>query len=627
MPGGPILRRELIAAQRNTELFSNRATTAAMVAVIVGGCIVVWDWWGWDRTSVSGAEGFGLTAFGLVVVMQLVATAGMIPATIAPGIASERDKKTLDALLATRLTSAEVILGALAAGLVKFAIGLLAVVPVLVLVVYLGGIDPRLVALAYAGIISTAFVLAALSIASSAGARSTKRAIAGTLFWMIPWIMPVPTAILLPRFWPAAAAWLVPALLWVLDSSPFAVALNLLGAIRRTTPIGSVLRMIALQTSAAVVLILWAIWRLRPASRAVYDGEGRASLLRSLRTRRRKRPPCYDDPVLWNEIHSMRDMKAIDRISGQIIGLVAIGFIIYLTSWFAIPAFAEVAERGYGPAPTSTSLIMPGYLHPFVRTLVNKLSPGSGLPPATPGEARLEFNIVLREVTAAVAWLYVMMVASAAAEGVAAEKERDTWLGLIATPLSGAEILRAKMIGAVWKCRGLTVPLIAVWIVALLAGALHPLGFLLALLVLGTTSWFFAALGMRASLWAKNRKRAVERVMLPSMVLPSIGYVVPFLPPWSASVLMGFASLPTLLWASLISYDDVAAALGQGTFPQLALVHINTGEGAWKVLAAVLLGLTVHTVGAALLTRASARRFDEAVGRPMRREGEAAVSG
>jgi ABC-type Na+ efflux pump permease subunit len=314
-------------------------------------------------------------------------------------------------------------------------------------------------------------------------------------------------------------------------------------------------------------------------------------------------------------------MKPIEIVWGQVCGLIAIGFLIYLTSWFAIPAFAEIAQRGYGPSHTSTSPVLRGEVHPFVRMLVNKLSPQSGLLATTPGEARLEFNIILREISAVFAWLYVLMVAGVAAEGVTTEKERNTWLGLIATPLSGGEILRAKMIGAVWKCRGISVPMVAVWTVALLAGALHPLGFLAGLLVLGITSWFFAALGMRISLWAKSRKQASERVMLPAMVLPSIGYVLPFLPPWSTSVLLGFTSTPALLWASLISYDDVAAATRSGTFPQLALVYFPTGEGAWKVIATVLIGLTIHAVGAVLLSRAAAQRFDEAVGRPMRPEG------
>lgn len=53
--------------------------------------------------------------------------------------------------------------------------------------------------------------------------------------------------------------------------------MNLVGAFPRGPLVGAVLRMIAFQLARATVLVLWAIARLRPASRAVYDVEGRAA--------------------------------------------------------------------------------------------------------------------------------------------------------------------------------------------------------------------------------------------------------------------------------------------------------------------------------------------------------------
>ena len=68
-------------------------------------------------------------------------------------------------------------------------------------------------------------------------------------------------------------------------------------------------------------------------------------------------------------------------------------------------------------------------------------------------------------------------IASLAAAGVVAEREEDTWTSLIATPLSGEEILRAKMFGAVWGTRWLGVLLLAFWLLGLASGAVHPIGF------------------------------------------------------------------------------------------------------------------------------------------------------
>jgi hypothetical protein len=158
--------------------------------------------------------------------------------------------------------------------------------------------------------------------------------------------------------------------------------------------------------------------------------------------------------------------------------------------------------------------------------------------------------------------------------------------------------------------------------VGLLAGALHPLGFLAALVELGVSAWFFAAYGTYLSLWSRNREQANARILLPSMILTMGGFVLPFLPKGFTTVLMGVGSMPFLTWASLISYEDVLAATRSGAFPPLSTVNIDTGGGAWMVLAIVLIGFIGPMVAAALLTRAACRGFDAAVGRPMRPQGD-----
>jgi ABC-type transport system involved in multi-copper enzyme maturation permease subunit len=614
---GPLLRRELITSVRRAAAFQDRLGGAVLAAAVVAGCVVAWDWWGWDRASVAGAAAFARATFGLIVAAQAVLTMGLVPGEVAPRIASERDRKSLDALLTTPLSGAQVVLGTTAAGLVKPAAGLAALLPVAVVMVFLGGVDPRLVLLAGAGLVSTALALAALSVAVSVGARTARRALSYAISLAMAWMgLPLLPIILLPRLWPAGARWTAPVALWLLDSSPTGVAANLVGLVRRGSLVGTVLRMIALQAAAAAVLLAWASWRLRPAARALCDGEGRALLLRLRRTRRRPRPACGDDPVLWNEIHSTGGVSEAERLVSRLVNLAWIGLLTLATSWFARPAFAELAARGYGAAPQGQA--MPE-LNPFARVLLTKLTRFS-IGPA-PGQARLEFNIVLRQVSAVLALMYAILVAGAAAEGVAGERERDTWLGLIATPLTGREILGAKMLGAVWRARVVIGVMIGLWTVGLLAGALHPLGFLAELVGLAASGGFFAALGTYAALWSHHRERAVERTLLPTLVLLISGMAPLLLPPGGASILMGSGSMPLLAWSSLLSYEDVRAALLSGAFPPLAATGIRTGEGAGRVLAAWLIGTTAQAAGALVLARAAFGGFDAAVGRPMRPRG------
>ena len=81
----------------------------------------------------------------------------------AASIALEKDRRTLDFLLATRLSNAEIVLGKLAACMTFLVAGFAAGLPIMLLLHPLGGIDLRLILLAYAGLLTTAFFMIALA--------------------------------------------------------------------------------------------------------------------------------------------------------------------------------------------------------------------------------------------------------------------------------------------------------------------------------------------------------------------------------------------------------------------------------------------------------------------------------
>ncbi|WZO98489.1 hypothetical protein EP7_000069 [Isosphaeraceae bacterium EP7] len=609
------LRRELIASTRRGTAFSERCTPLILMTAIITACVVVWDWRGWDRSSVAGAASFARTTFGLIVSVEVVSLLCLIPAFLAPAIASERDRKSLDSLLATQASAAEIVGGTLGAGLVRLANGWAALVPALILMVSFGGVDPRLILLACAGLASTAFTLAALAVAISAVARTATRAASSTVSLAISWLsFPSIAVLILPRVWPAAAPWVLPVALPVLDSSPLGPGLSLLGAAPRGPLVDTVSRMIAIQGVAAAMLVLWAIARLRPASRAVYDLDGR-DRRRAMLSRWYPRPACGDDPVLWREMYPPRTVGLIMWAVGWTVNAVWLGLLAYAASWFAIPAFAELFRNGYVPSHGHPTL---PELNPLARVLVGKMT-GASLGPE-PGQARLEFNILLRQVTAIFDVMFLMMVAGFAAESVAAERERETWLGLIGTPLSGHEILRAKMLGAIWKARGLGYLLLVFWTVGLLAGAVHPVGYLATLAGAAISTVLFSALGVSASLRARDRGEATSKTIGPLLLLISLGSL-PFVLPGLASVLLAVGSMPFQAWVSLLSYDDVHAALHSRRPPQFAAIGIRDGSSHWLIAAAWLIVTAAQAAGASLVVRSAFRGFDAAVGRPMRPRG------
>jgi hypothetical protein len=467
--------------------------------------------------------------------------------------------------------------------------------------------------LAGAGVASTALALAALAAVASVGGRTGVRAMAAAGGLIGAWLMlPFLIATLKAGIWPSGPRWVAPAALWWLDSSPVGVAAYLLGWVNRPGSLGErVVRMIALQAAGAAALTLWAICRLRPASRALHDDDGRTSIRRLARAARRRRPrsPCGDDPVLWNELHANRRAGGPAGVARRLFDVAGYGLLAWGTWWFAGPAFAELASRGYGPASGTPDP------HAFQRVLVDRTITPAGV--AGPGQARMVFNIALRQASGYILMLYVVTIASGATASVTAEHERDTWLGLVATPLTGWEIVRAKILGAIWRRREGIGTLVALWTAGLVAGAVHPLGYLAGLAGLAASCGFFAALGVSLAMHVGPGRRAHDAIIVLYPLVAVSGLVI--LVPGIAGVVLAAGSVPFLASSSLFSYEDVHAAIRSRPFPLFSVREgFKEGVGTRLVMAAWFLGTLAQGAGAIYLTRALCRRFDVLAGRPTR---------
>ena len=104
-------------------------------------------------------------------------------------------------------------------------------------------------------------------------------------------------------------------------------------------------------------------------------------------------------------------------------------------------------------------------------------------------------------------------------KAISSERARATWDSLLATPLDGNEIIRAKMIGAAWKARGGIVLVLVLWSAGVLTGSLHPVGVAAALVLLIASTWFVAALGTYASLVSREASHATARTTIPLILL------------------------------------------------------------------------------------------------------------
>jgi ABC-type Na+ efflux pump permease subunit len=218
--------------------------------------------------------------------------------------------------------------------------------------------------------------------------------------------------------------------------------------------------------------------------------------------------------------------------------------------------------------------------------------------------------------------LWLLAVAGTSASTVTHEREQNTWDGLTASPLSAAEILRGKALGAVWGLRGFGALLSLFWLVGLATSAIHPLGLLLGLAVAAMLTWFVVSLGIHLSLVARTTTRAVTLTIV-TLVFLNIGYVTLLYPLlWAFGVtdsseywwgsLPEVACTPFLPAFALLSYAQVANIPGviRGAGPR--------NEVDLRVVSCAIAVLAVYTIAAATLAWWSRRRFDRVVDRPRR---------
>ena len=233
----------------------------------------------------------------------------------------------------------------------------------------------------------------------------------------------------------------------------------------------------------------------------------------------------------------------------------------------------------------------------------------SGAVPGVPDPASA-FN---DEVRAAGTALYILTLAActaSAAGSIASERAGDTWTGLVSTPLEGPEILRGKRVGAWRSARGPVLLLMALWTVGLASGAVHPLGYVLAMALTFIYVRFSVALGVIASLIAPTSGRAVGLAMA-VLVTVNGGSLLCCVPLLMGGAAMWAGCTPFLVFFAPLSHGDVRAMFSASASPP----SLDGGI----VLAAILSGLA-YALAVPLLNALAEALFDLAVGRPRRTE-------
>ncbi|QEH37128.1 ABC-2 family transporter protein [Aquisphaera giovannonii] len=580
---GPVFFHELRAASRRRRTFVIRTSIGLLllyllISILGGGryARVASDR---DLTAGELAD-LGGELFAAVALLEFLLIAVLTPAYMAGSIAEDRQRKVLPYLLASPLGGAEIVLGKFAARLINLVTLLLSCLPIVSIASFLGGVDPAMIWASAGAALAMLVLFASISVCISLHCERPRDAIVATyaaVFFML-WGPVLLSALL--HSGTQLSAWLRsidPVPDWLIHLSPMLLFEGPAGLQRDSS--GPLFRTMIAQAALAVPVLAWATFRLRPRERGSRVGRMRRFL--GLGARREgpfrllPRPRMGDRPMFWKECTGSSASSSRLRLGLMVLLRVAVAAgLAYALLVPGVGALRETLEYGYG---------------------------GPGL-----SGARELLNATVRGAVTALYCLAGLIISASAATAFTGERERDTWISLIATPLERREIVLAKIAGAFWKSRWLLAGLLTALLVGLACGSVHPLGFLLAV---GLTAFYLAfpaILGTYLSLRLKTSAGAIAAT-LGIVLFLNFGYLfccIPVAHGGSEVFLAGVT--PLFVGEAPCSYADLNYAF-----------HLH-GEWGVRLLGALILSVGFYGVTSGVIFVTCLEEFDSQVGRPRR---------
>ena len=318
---GAVFEREVAFAPRARGLYVARAVYAAALLAIIATCWLVVT--GTQSVVTAGDTArFGATLMRTLAPLQL--TLAMLAAALTGVVAvsSEKDRRTLELLLVSRLTDRELVLGKLAASLVRVLLILLAAVPMFAIAALFGGVTPAQVARMF--LVTVAAALASASIATTVAfwKDTTFQALAITLFALAAWLALGETV----AGWrgTAAAAAVSPA------RAVFA-ALAPTGSSALLPFLGTCAALVGLANAVAIFRVrAWNVARETRSRPSAAAGGGPVA--------RRPARVVWDNPILWRE--------TCTRAYGRMIVVVRCAWLLLFAG-----AVAAVSREAANPRP------------------------------------------------------------------------------------------------------------------------------------------------------------------------------------------------------------------------------------------------------------------------------------
>ncbi len=445
--------------------------------------------------------------FAFFMIVQIIIVVVLTPAYVAGAIAEEKDRKTLEFLLATDLDNREIVFSKLLSRLANMTLLLLTGLPILSILQLMGGVDPELMLAGFAGVGLTMLGIASISILFSTLFKKPRDAISVTYLFLLTYcgISTIALAFrgplsLTPIWFGEDPPTLRDAIAVLNAGNPIAAIADVVSAINgmnragARTNLGAELPGILTRYTwfhlvLAAICIAWSIVRVR----AIALKQTSAGTTMALHWWERFRPRVGNFPMLWKEFFIEGRTRAnwLVWLAALTIVALTLGSGLWIVGDFFVNR--QNLEEFVGKALLGQD--------PFGRRF------------------REEMNIWFRIVGTAVGCLSILMLGVRAATCITSERERDTFDSLITSPMSADGMLLAKVVGNLFSNRPVLIWFAVILLLALITGALHPLAVPIIVVAWCVYAVFFTLLGTMFSVFCKSSIWSVIYTMLATLFL------------------------------------------------------------------------------------------------------------
>jgi ABC-type transport system involved in multi-copper enzyme maturation permease subunit len=592
---GPVLFYDLVRLGRRSRFFLIRCLYAVALLLILYWAynqfldsLNPWPMRGFSpyyssrRTILQAAEAARLAEnfFYTFMAVQFATVLLLTPSYTAGAIAEEKDRKTLEFLLATDLHNREIVLSKLLSRVANLTLLILTGLPILSFTQFLGGVDPNLVLAGFAATALTLFSLASFSILCSVYVRKPRDAIILTYLGVAAYLG-VTSLANQALFGLGLGKGLLADV--VNSGNLLSIFARLREAVAAgtdlATEIPGLLRNYALfHGSVALACIVWAVLRVRAVALRQNLQRARASAIPG----RWGRPRVGRLPMIWKEL------------------FIEPGFRLNWLGWavLLLAVFISLLPAAYIAADHLQGTLLGGRMRFAGVSLAERLQVW----------VRLAGTIVL--------CLLLLGVAVRASSSVTGERDRETMDALLTSPLQSHDILFAKWLGSLLSVRWIWFWPGLIWAIGLVTGALHPLAIPMLLSAWVVYAATLAGLGLWFSTSSPTTMRATLNTLTVTGLLGACHLLLLFFA-------CGFAGYGDILWVMQ------AAITPPPILYWLAASETEIARMEWDMgFIFAMFGLMAWSVAAAVLWNVTRTRFRRLTSRMARRRPEVlALSG